>query len=150
MAEAAKAPKRKTRAELEADLADVVAKHKGELETYREHSRAAAEDARQAREREKATRADNNDLKTRLVAAEASNQRMRGYIDRVQEDDVVREELIITGAPGGEQQIVPKRKPTRFEQPLPYTISTVTSGFSDFAIHNDGRVREQPRHWVTY
>jgi hypothetical protein len=54
-----------------------------------------------------------DDLKVRLQGALAANEYIRGYLARVGEDDTVREELITTGEPGGEQQFVPKRRKPR-------------------------------------
>jgi hypothetical protein len=64
---------------------------------------------------------------------------MRGYLKRVQEDDVVREELVPIGDPQGEQQLVPKRKPTPFMAPTPYSDfsnrrATRAMGYTDRAI----------------
>src|SRR3972149_7833028 len=62
-------------------------------------------------------KAQFDDLKERLLTAEAENQRMRGYIQRVQEDDIVREELVQIGDPEGATQLVSKRKMTQFSEP---------------------------------
>lgn len=93
------------------------------------------------------TRAMFADLKERLVKAEAETQRMRGYIARVQEDDVVREELVTVGDPSGEQRMVPKRKPTPFEPPSPYSI--IEAAGESLRTNAYGE-RKPPRHWVTY
>lgn len=85
-----------------------------------------------------------DDLKTRLQTAESENQRMRGYIQRVQEDDTVREELIAVGDPQGEQRMVPKRKPTTFETPSDYSELNRPNGMYY------ERDRPKPRHWITY
>lgn len=84
-----------------------------------------------------------DDLKSRLHAAETSNQFMRGYLARVQEDDTVREELIAIGDPLGEQQLVPKRKRTEFPSPNQYT---------DFNAGGDRFYgnKTNNKHWVTY
>jgi chromosome segregation ATPase len=85
------------------------------------------------------------DLKTRLHTAEAANQKMRGYIARIQEDDRATAELMLVGDPNGEHTMVPKRKPTEFEPPSDFTTST--DGF-------DGMLRRQqrvkPKHWINY
>ena len=95
--------------------------------------------------REKETRAQFADLKERLSNAEMENQRLRGYLARVQEDDVVREELVTTGDPDGEQQLQPKRKHSRFEAPSQYSEfgDMASSGYIE-------RDRRKPKHWVTY
>jgi|SRR5215472_3048043 len=107
---------------------------------------AAQAEAVQAKEEIKEVRKQFADLKERLSNAEMENQRMRGYIQRVQEDDVVREELVTTGDPEGERMMVPKRKPTMFMQPQHYSElgdHGIMSGYSN-------RDRPKPKHWVTY
>lgn len=121
----------------------------------------AARDAEQRRLRDlasareveiKQTREQFNDLKTRIQAAETANQFMRGYLARVQEDDVVREELVTTGEPGGEQQMVPKRKPTHFSRMDDYTVFGDRDGSSPyhgFGMTSEERSRRR-KHWITY
>jgi hypothetical protein len=117
-----------------------------ELEDYRNRYRAERE-AREAAERSlKQSREHFDDLKTRLHAAETANQFMRGYLSRVQEDDVVREELVTTGEPNGEQRLVPKRKPTEFERPQDFTEFRRRDEFGYMA----ERDRPKPKHWITY
>lgn len=89
------------------------------------------------------------DLKQRLVAAELENQRLRGYIQRVQEDDVVREELVMVGDPAGDQQLVPKRKSTVFAEPQ-HMADAADSGNAWPRSFGEARERKKPRHWVTY
>jgi hypothetical protein len=134
--------KPKTRAELEATIAQLSADH-GRM---RQACVDEVEKRKQGEAREKETRAQFDDLKQRLVTAEFDNQRMRGYLARVQEDDVVREELIKIGDLEGECRLVPKRKPTAFEQPGQFQLSR------EMASHPYGdRVHQpKPRHWVTY
>ena len=100
----------------------------------------------------KTNRTQIDDLKARLATAEAENQRMRGYIQRVQEDDVVREDLVPVGDPDGETHLVPKRKPTSFHAPVPMSAAgEIDAGTRSF-MYSD-REREPPRkakHWVTY
>lgn len=83
------------------------------------------------------------DLKERLHNSEMENQRLRGYVERVQEDDVVREELVQTGDPNGEQRLVSKRKLTTFRcDPTP--VGWIGS-------HDEyGRERPKSKHWVNY
>lgn len=84
------------------------------------------------------------DLKMKLLAAEAINQEMRGYISRVQEDDVVREELVATGdrdAP----YLVPKRKHQAFAILNPYEYG---DGRNENALY--GGAKRTRRHWITY
>lgn len=136
-------PKRQTRAQLEARIA--------ELEEAGRDGLAVRENLRkhlaESRDREKQTRSQFDDLKTRLAQSEAEVQRMGGYIARVQEDDVVREELITTGDPAGQQQLVPKRKHEPFGE-----MRRVSS--RNF-VHDGGgymsaESRQPPKHWVTY
>src|SRR5258708_40257631 len=68
------------------------------------------------------------DLKKRLYDSELENQRLRGYVQRVQEDDTVREELVVTGDPDGERAMVPKRKSTVFFPPHATTDFAENSG----------------------
>lgn len=134
--------KRKTRAQLEAELAnlrDCLANARLELQAAQQGGLSL--------------RKSLDDVKERLAFAEAENQRMRGYIERVSEDDVVREPLIQTGDPEGAQQFVPKRKPTIFA-PQIYSGHPGKVRFDHDAIsaecsirQTDGQVR---RHWVTY
>lgn len=132
--------KRKTRNELAAALAD-----------ERKARQTTEADLQTVRGREKQTRAEIDDLKVRLANAESECQRMRGYIDRVQEDDVVREDLIATGDPAGEQRLVPKRRPTTFCARSEYSKSGLDIG-DDTGVYSPYRDRDRPKpkHWVTY
>lgn len=132
--------KPKTRAQLEAEIVKLRDEHGAE-----HRQRCAAE----AREHE--TRAQFADLKERLALSEAEVQRMGGYISRVQEDDVVREPLVQVGDTDGDQQLVPKRKPTRFF-PI-QLVGQPLGGQAMAADFNDYEQRRRPvpkRHWVTY
>lgn len=101
-----------------------------------------------SRDEVKQVRAQFDDLKERIANTEFENQRMRGYIARVQEDDVVREELVTTGEPEGEKHLVPKRKHQTFEQPRQYS----NFGEVDGTFHHgyNEEPRRKPKHWVTY
>lgn len=146
MSEAAQKPK--SRAQLEAKIV--------ELEATLAQARGDLGQARLARaeidKREAETRAQFADLKERLVTAEANNQRMRGYIERAQEDDIAREELVTTGDPAGEQQLVPKRKHVLFCQPTPYSVidGRLDSERVYDARYGQAGSRQQPKHWVRY
>lgn len=96
----------------------------------------------------KELQSDWADLKIRLHAAEKANQYMRGYIARVQEDDVVREELVTVGDPAGEQHLRPKRKPTEFQTPDDFRMPAHTDNYGRFL--NDSDRRGKARHWITY
>jgi|SRR5215469_683938 len=97
---------------------------------------------------EKETRAQFNDLKTRLAELTSRYDRLAGYVDRVHEDDGVREDLIPTGDVERAPHLIPKRKVVR-----PERMPDVQS----LSLHNDplsySRSRDEhfePRHWVTY
>lgn len=127
---------------------------KAALETAHESRRAelaaranAEKETRELREKIKEIRDQFADLKERIVVAEEANQYMRGYLARVQEDDVVREELVTTGELGGEQMLQPKRKPTRFDKPNSYAKSNERPefGYTDMVSE-----RRKPRHFISY
>lgn len=93
------------------------------------------------------------DLQERLAAALSEADRMRGYIERVQEDDVVREDLVTTGDPAGEQVLEPKRRPTRFERPGDHSaMGEVDDRFPArfHGCHHDGDRPRKPLHWIRY
>lgn len=88
------------------------------------------------------------EVKERLAFAEAELQRMAGYIQRVQEDDIVREELVAVGDPAGEQQLVPKRKPTPFAGVgvVQGQVNAITWAERD----RWGEEKKRATHWVNY
>lgn len=130
--------------------------HAADSQRLRAAREAAIDERDEALRAEKETRAQFDDLKTRLAHAEAELQRMGGYIARVQEDDVVREELVRIGDPEGEQQLVPKRKPTHFSDLRVVNGDfDVTLGMQSgprFGVYSADADRRSPpkRHWVTY
>lgn len=133
---------RKTIKQLEKALADAKAETENYLhQAVDQRTRAAAADKalKEAREH-------FSDLKVRLSNSEMENQRLRGYLARVQEDDTVREELLTVGAPDGEQRMVPKRKSTVFERP---NDCADQRSFSERLYRGDDEGRK-PRHWITY
>lgn len=95
---------------------------------------------------EKEARAQFADLKQRLQAAETSNQFMRGYLARVQEDDAVREELVVIGEPGGEQ-LAPKREPAQFLRPDDFMAPDQdrSHGLMGYEDHGCLRAKRRPR-----
>lgn len=130
--------------QLTAALQEQLADQKKEGETLAREQRADQETITGLRKR-------IDDLKTRLATAELENARLRGYVARVQEDDVVREELVTTGDSEGAQQMVPKRKPTAFEPPDHLTNHLrEQTGAGIFSGESLARRGERPRHWVTY
>lgn len=112
---------------------------------------AIAEDNKALEKRVEGSRKDFADLKARLLAAELVNAEMRGYISRLQEDDVVREELVTTGEPDGQQRIVPKRKHRTFDTPNQFTIDRQEGmGLSDRMYREHRGQDHKPRCWVEY
>lgn len=94
-------------------------------------------------------KAHNAELKERIAHQTVTIATLRGYIERVKEDDVVREELVTTGAVGdpcGETQIVPKRKHAIL--PEDYISPPSRSMPMDYA--DQQRERTQRKHWVNY
>jgi len=134
-------PPHKSREQLEAEVAAL----RSDLE-------ASRRECKRADDRAGALRANLDEVKERLAAAESENSRMRGYLDRVMEDDHTREELIAVGEPGGEQQLVPKRK----HREQPHIVGPIASNRCQDtfgAAYHDascGREPKRPRHWVTY
>ena len=96
----------------------------------------------------KETRKQFGDLKERLSNSEMENQRLRGYVARVQEDDAVREELITVGDPDGERRLIPKRKSTAFVEPSQYGTFGSDSGNSYLDQIRDRGAK--PKHWINY
>jgi hypothetical protein len=138
--------KQVTRKELEAELNNLRS-----LEKSWRDDRDAERTARYAAEKDaKEVRQQFADLKERLANAESANQYMRGYIARLQEDDVVREDLVATGDPDGEQVMRPKRKHTSFMRPEDYRSFEDRNlmGYVEQIRHD--RDRPKPKHWVTY
>lgn len=134
---------RKTIRSLEIALAEVSST--SEARSKMIHDTRAAKAA--AEESEKETREQFADLKKRLHRSEMEVARLNGYLARVREDDTVREELVTTGEPGGEQRLTPKRKPE-------YLGNTEDdySGMksSDPMMHYLERDRKKPKHWIEY
>jgi chromosome segregation ATPase len=124
------------REQLEAEISD--------LRKCNEHARMELKAAQQGGTD---LRTKLDDVKARLQLAETEVQRQRGYIERVQEDDIVREELVTTGEPEGAQQLVPKRKFT----PAPaYMDIAINNGRPCFDGGDHNQRREKSKPWVTY
>jgi septal ring factor EnvC (AmiA/AmiB activator) len=139
--------KRKTRAELEAEIARLALSEA----SYHEALKAARDQVRAHEMDAKETRKQVDSLKERLAIAEAENQRMRGYIERVQEDDVVREDLVKVGDPDGDHQLVPKRKQAKFYAPSAYAEKATGTMVTDYGASPYDRAKSAPpKHWVTY
>lgn len=129
---------------LQADLKAANDEAKG----YLEQRRILEQQNHELEKELKESRMNFADLKQRLLAAEQSNQFMRGYLARVQEDDTVREDLVTIGEPEGEQRMVPKRKPTTFERPDDFTMPAHHDRYGGFM--NEDERRRKARHWITY
>lgn len=128
--------KTKTRAEMQTQIAGLVARC-GELRENREEERRARIVADEAL---KESRSHFADLKKCLLAAETENARLNGYLSRVHEDDVVRDGMIqITDEKGTRQ--VPKRPPP--------ARSVVFSPDRVVDYHRDGS-RSRKTHWTDY
>lgn len=113
--------------------------HRGRLS----NSQAAETNARAA---EKVAQDQFADLKKRLFDSEMERQRLVGYTQRVQEDDVVREDLVTVGEPGGEQRMVPKRKSAAPFSTMDYReVNQMTPTYDQY-----GRERVKPKHWIEY
>jgi chromosome segregation ATPase len=94
------------------------------------------------------------DLKERLHKAEIDNERLRGYIERVLEDDVVNEDLIKVGEPDGAERFVPKRI-SKILQRVP-RMSQVDLDSIEHHIRTSGHIGyadeapKRPQHWIRY
>lgn len=83
------------------------------------------------------------DLKKRLHNSEMEVARLNGYLSRVREDDVVREDLVTTGDPDGGQRLVPKRKHEHLGNREPGLDAMM--GCDSY-----GNRRDKPKHWIEY
>jgi hypothetical protein len=140
--------KQKTRAELEAQLKDkdeLVGHLQAKLNSLKAELAGATQHAETLRK-------SLDDLKPRMHAIELENATMRGYIDRAQEDDHAREELVTVGDPDGERQLVPKRKHRLFPLHRADYGGPADGCMGDaIAVHQlRGDSRRPPKHWVTY
>lgn len=142
--------KPKTKAQLQADYVDLL----GRVERLAGERQQLAQALENQRTTEAASnkrlRGEIDDLKERLVAADAANFRLQGYLDRVREDDIVREELVLTGDPQGEQHLVPKRPAPMRPIGIEAATTIVSSSPYDEGRAFRGTDRPRRRHWVTY
>lgn len=98
-----------------------------------------------AEEETKKTRANFNDLKTRLHNAELETSRLNGYMQRVREDDNVADPLIeIIDASGTHR--VSKRWPSNSMQ---FGAASNNAAGNDYITDNYGN-RQKKEHWITY
>lgn len=84
------------------------------------------------------------DLKRALSNAEAETSRLRGYLDRVHEDDIVRDGMVEIEDENG-KRMVPKRPP-------PMRSMEVKSRSPDtFTVYDQLSGRQKKRtHWTSY
>jgi hypothetical protein len=98
---------------------------------------------RNAEDAAKAARAEHDDLKKRLLNSELECARLRGYMERVREDDAVADPLVEIEDQNG-KRMVSKRWPSNHCTPVPTTCFDGGT-YEDYT----GR-RPKPKHWVTY
>lgn len=106
-------------------------------------------------ERDK-TRTQFGDLKGRILYMGKVIAELRGYITRVREDDVVREDLIPVGDPEGQHRLVPKRKHVDLPDAAPDELRSqddhAAAGMAKIMHHYDEGERERRRSskWIEY
>lgn len=132
--------KRKTIAQMEADLAAARETNNTNYENGRKW-RAQAEEAEKSL---KEARSHFSDLKERLHNSEIENARLRGYLSRVHEDDIVRDGLVEIEDDGGKRQV--PRRPPPLEQASysPSVSDMMTSEYDPY-----GRQKKRT-HWTSY
>lgn len=109
----------------------------------REAHRVEASARTNAQADAKAALAEHDDLKQRLLNSEIECARLRGYMERVREDDLVADPLVEVEDQNG-KRMVSKRHPTPlYDAGIPGV--TYPSTYDEY-----GRQREKPKHWVTY
>lgn len=95
------------------------------------------------------------DLKERLHKAEIENSKLRGYIERVLEDDTANEDLVKVGEPDGAERLVPKRVSTILRGGVGLTRYDCDD-IEDHIRHSGalmGHMENRPRrpsHWIRY
>jgi septal ring factor EnvC (AmiA/AmiB activator) len=95
--------------------------------------------AEQAEAALKESRSHFADLKERLQTAETELARLRGYMDRVHEDDIVRDGMIEIEDENG-KRLVPKRPPQ---------MRSVSNSGMDAFINHSSTSRKRT-HWTSY
>lgn len=128
----------RTKKQLEADLADA---RKQNEENHRRYL-SAAHSADQAEKQEKEAREQFDDLKRRVHELTIANARLEGYLDRVSEDDAVRDGHIEIPT-SDNSRIVPKRPPR------PRWFADEGNGAAIGQAGVNERFR-RPRHWLDY
>jgi hypothetical protein len=132
------AEKRKTIAQLEVELARITKAKDDYYQSYRDATaRATASD-----ESLKESRSHFADLKERLLNAETETARLRGYLARVHEDDIVRDGLVEIEDGQGKRSI-PRRPPPL--EAVRYSSPAISTDQFD----NYGS-RKKRTHWTSY
>lgn len=126
----------KTRAILETELKDQSDRN----DELRKELYAARDERNQAHREVKDVRDNFADLKRRLSEAESELARMRGYMQRVHEDDIVRDGMVEIEDERG-KRMVPKR-------PHPMATPMMNDGF-DVSYDSYGRPKKST-HWTSY
>lgn len=140
MTETKKAEKPKTRAELLLQIENLVASRSAHWKECNEAHKARDE----ALARETQTREHFEDLKQRLLAAETETARLRGYLSRVHEDDIVRDGMIEIEDERG-KRTVPKRQPPMMAVERDHNF--------DNSMNRNSRLYGEARkatHWTSY
>ena len=113
----------------------------GETEMGRKYY-AAREERDAARKEVEQVRSQFADLKRRLLEADTEQARLRGYLARVHEDDIVRDGLVEI-EDGQGKRMVPKRPP-----PM---MSASTEHYDQFNTGMNGYgVEKNKTHWTSY
>lgn len=122
---------------LQTELADA----RTRIETQRSCVRESNEAKNEAEAALKESREHFVDLKERLANAEAEIARLRGYLDRVHEDDIVRDGMVEIEDANGKRQ-VPKRPPPMQAMRQPITRHDLYDDLSGN--------RKKRTHWTNY
>lgn len=119
-----------------------LAKEGAAMQIERDEARATKQDAVDARRRAERDAEETlkqfADLKERLFNSEQETARLRGYLERVREDDNVADPLVEVDDQYGKRQ-VSKRHPSHPER---------HNGGSNYMEHFQGR--EKSKHWTSY
>jgi FtsZ-binding cell division protein ZapB len=90
------------------------------------------------------------DLKERVRDQVETIAHLRGYIDRVREDDTVREELVTVGDLEGERSMVPKRRHAFLPVDRSPSLPDTDRGAGGASYFRGVSERRKPRQWVNY
>jgi chromosome segregation ATPase len=129
---------KETYAQLRAALDDLKKRHDERIDEL-----LAARQAKASAEKSLAdSREHFADLKERLASTEAETARLRGYLERVHEDDVVREGMVEIEDEQGKRMVPKRPSPMISQQSVSYA-----GGGSSF--DNFGRPNKKT-HWTSY